>query len=249
MEGSGLHISLAAEKLGTLWGLPITNSLIAEVIVMLLLIAAVVLTRKKISLVPGKAQVAVESAFEVGLKFMEETFESRTLAVRFFPFLATLFIFIAACNLFDFLPFVGSVGTYASGEFVPFLRPANTDLNLTLALAIIAVIAIEIIGIVSVGFFRYAGKFFTLKSPLAFAVGLIEFMSELSRFISFSFRLFGNIFAGEVLLAIAGFFMPYVLPVPIMAFETFVGIIQAGVFAMLTLFFIKLAITDPHAAH
>ncbi len=249
MEQSGLHISLAAEKLGTFFGMPITNSFVTEIIVMVLVMVTVFFARRKIAMVPGKVQTAVESMFEISLQFFEQTFESRSLAVKFFPFLATIFIFIAACNLFDFLPIVGSVGIHHGGEFVPFLRPANTDLNMTLALAIVAVIAIEVIGIISIGFFRYSARFFTLKSPVAFVVGLIEFMSELSRFVSFSFRLFGNIFAGEVLLAIAGFFMPYFLPVPIMAFETFVGIIQAAVFAMLTLFFIKLAITDQHAAH
>jgi F-type H+-transporting ATPase subunit a len=136
-----------------------------------------------------------------------------------------------------------------AGETVPLLRPVNTDLNVTLALAIIAVFSIEISGIVLLGFWRYGSKFFNFTSPLNFVVGIIEFISELSRFISFSFRLFGNIFAGEVLLAVAGFFMPYVLPVPLMAFETFVGVVQAAVFAMLMLFFIKLAIAEPHGSH
>jgi F-type H+-transporting ATPase subunit a len=84
---------------------------------------------------------------------------------------------------------------------------------------------------------------------LNFFVGLIELVSELSRFISFSFRLFGNVFAGEVLLSVIALFVPYGLPVPLMAFELFVGFVQAAVFAMLTLFFIKLAITEPHVVH
>ncbi len=80
-------------------------------------------------------------------------------------------------------------------------------------------------------------------------MGIIELVSNLGRLISFSFRLFGNIFAGEVMILVAGYFLPYLLPVPLMGFEMFVGAIQALVFAMLTLFFIKLAITDPHEAH
>ncbi|MEK9184536.1 MAG: F0F1 ATP synthase subunit A, partial [Patescibacteria group bacterium] len=83
-------------------------------------------------------------------------------------------------------------------------------------------------------------------SPVDFAVGLIELVSNLGRLISFSFRLFGNIFAGEVMILVAAFFLPYFLPVPLMAFEVFVGFIQAVVFAMLTLFFIKLAVMEPH---
>jgi F-type H+-transporting ATPase subunit a len=99
------------------------------------------------------------------------------------------------------------------------------------------------------GFFKYAGKYVNLKSPVGFAVGIIELISNLGRLISFSFRLFGNIFAGEVMILVASFFLPYLLPVPLMAFEMFVGLIQAIVFAMLTLFFIKLAIAEPHGSH
>ena len=81
---------------------------------------------------------------------------------------------------------------------------------------------------------------------MGFFVGIIEFFSELARLVSFSFRLFGNIFAGEVLILVVGYFVPYFLPVPLMAFEVFVGFIQAAIFALLTLFFIKIAITEPH---
>lgn len=140
-------------------------------------------------------------------------------------------------------------------EFVPLLRSMNTDLNVTLALTIITVIFIEVMGVIALGFFRYTGKFINFSGHsiaerlLNFVVGLIELVSEISRLVSFSFRLFGNIFAGEVLIAVAAFFAPYVLPVPLMAFETFVGFVQAAVFALLALFFIKMAIAMPHTEH
>ena len=98
----------------------------------------------------------------------------------------------------------------------------------------------------SLGFMKYGSKFINFSSPLAFLIGIIELISELARLVSFSFRLFGNIFAGKTLLVIAIFFAPFVLPVPILAFELFVGVIQAFIFAVLTLFFIKLAIQEPH---
>ena len=124
-----------------------------------------------------------------------------------------------------------------------------------LALAIIAFVVIEAVGMRRFGFFRYMNRFFPFgafrhgasSGLLALLVGLIELVSEFIRLISFSFRLFGNIFAGEVLIAVMLFFVPYVIPVPFMAFEVFVGFIQAAIFAMLTLFFIKLAVTE--AAH
>ena len=250
----GLHISLAAERLFSIGSVPITNTLLAQWLVMFVLVATAVLVGRRPKLIPGKVQNFFEMIFDFVLDYMAQILGSRALAIRFFPLVVTIFIFIALSNLFDFMPFFGALVVHHGAETVPLFRPVNTDLNVTLALAIIAVFAIEISGILAVGVWAYAGKFFTFRGTsvanrlLNCTVGIIEFISELSRFISFSFRLFGNIFAGEVLLAVAGFFMPYFLPVPLMAFETFVGIIQAIVFAMLTLFFIKLAITVPHGA-
>lgn len=162
----------------------------------------------------------------------------------------TIFFFILGANWIGLLPGVDSIGYYTEyhGEetFIPFLHPANTDLNVTLALAIIAFFAIEIIGVMLLGFFKYAGKFINFKSPLAFLIGIIELFSEIARLISFSFRLFGNIFAGKTLIVITMFFLPFIVPVPLLAFELFVGFIQAFIFAILTLFFIKLAVEEPH---
>lgn len=245
----GLHISLAAEKLFTLWGLPITNTLLAVWLTMATLLVVAFFVGRKVSLVPGKAQNFFEAIFDFLLGYMENILGSRALAIKFFPLIVTLFLFIATANLFEFIPLFGSIGIHHGHEFIPLFHAANADLNVTLSLAIIAVFAIEIAGIAALGLWKYGSKFFNFSSPLLFAVGLIEFVSELSRFISFSFRLFGNVFAGGVLLAVVGYFMPYVLPVPLMAFEMFVGVVQGAVFAMLTLFFIKLAVAEPHGKH
>jgi F-type H+-transporting ATPase subunit a len=246
-EHSGLHISLAAEKLGTFLGLPITNTLLASWFVMAVLILIAFFAGRKASIIPNKIQNFFELVIEFALGYMENILGDRKLAVTYFPLIATIFLVIATANLFDFFPFFGAITYHTGGETVPLLRPVNTDLNVTLALAIISVIAIEVIGILALGVKRYATKFFNFTSPVNFIVGLIEFVSELSRFISFSFRLFGNIFAGEVLIAVIVYFVPYLLPVPLMLFETFVGVVQGAVFAMLTLFFIKLARTPAHS--
>ena len=245
---SGLHISLKAERLFDLWGIPVTNTLLTEWIVMIVLAGVAFVVGRNPSLIPGKVQLVFEWIIDFVLDFMQQTLGSRALAERYFPLIATIFLFIFTSNLFDFLPIFSGIGIVQHGELVPLFRPVNSDLNVTLALAIIAVITIEVAGIVGLGALRYAGKFFNFSSPVNFVVGIIEFVSELSRFVSFSFRLFGNIFAGEVLLAVIGLFVPYVLPVPLMMFELFVGFVQAAVFAMLTLFFIKLAIAMPHGA-
>ena len=244
MEG-GINVVLKAEQLGSAFGLPITNSLVMSWLVVVLLIIAGYFIGRSLKLSPGKFQAALEWAFEGAYGYVATTLGSDALAKRFFPMLATIFLFILVGNELEFFPGVGSVGLHQGNLFVPFLRAPAADLNFTLALAIICFLTIEITGVLAIGALKYAGRYVNLKSPLGFAVGLIEIMSNLGRLVSFSFRLFGNIFAGEVMILVAGYFLPYLLPVPLMAFEMFVGVVQALVFAMLTLFFIKLAIAEP----
>ena len=246
---AGINVVLKAEQLGSVFGFPITNSLIMAWAVMALLIGFAYFFGRSLSMVPGKLQAGIEWAFEGAIAYMADVLGSEALAKRFFPLVASIFIFVALINELEFFPGVGSLGLVHASDFLPVLRAPTTDLNFTLALAMISFFAIEITSIASLGFFKYAGKYVNLKSPIGFAVGLIELMSNLGRLISFSFRLFGNIFAGEVMVLVAGYFLPYVLPAPLMGFEMFIGLIQALVFAMLTLFFIKLAIMDPHGEH
>jgi len=247
-----LHIALKAEELFSVWGIPITNTLITSWVVLFLLIGIGLAVRYKMKLIPGKVQAAFEALLEFVLNYMKETLGNNTYARRFMPLIVTLFLFIFLANLLEFTPGIGSIGFQPAnghGEFTPLFRSVNTDLNMTLALSIIAFIVIEVAGVAAIGFLKYAGKFVNFKSPLSFFIGIIELLSEVARLISFSFRLFGNIFAGEVLIVVAIFFVPLFLPVPLMLFEVFVGFIQAAIFALLTLFFIKIAITEPEHAH
>lgn len=124
-------------------------------------------------------------------------------------------------------------------KFVPIFRPGTADLNTTIALALISVGATQVIGVKFVGK-SYWSKFFNLKGIFSF-VGILEFVSEISKIISFAFRLFGNIFAGEVLLTVIMFLVPILVPVPFIGLELFVGLIQALVFAMLTIVFMNMA--------
>ena len=252
----GIHIALAAEKLGTFMGIPITNTLVATLIAFVVLVVLGLTVGRNTRLIPSRVQLLLEIAFEYIYDFVTQILGSREHARKYFPLLMTLFLFIFIANMLHFIPGVGSI-TYhtADGATVPFLRAPNTDLNVTLALTIIVMIVIELAGVFALGLWRYAGKFINFSGHsigerlLNFVVGLIELVSEAGRLVSFSFRLFGNIFAGEVLIAVVIYFVPYALPVPLMAFEVFVGFIQAAVFTMLTLFFIKIAITPPHTSH
>ncbi|OIO30557.1 hypothetical protein AUJ77_01970 [Candidatus Nomurabacteria bacterium CG1_02_43_90] len=247
MEEESIHISLAAEKIGTLWGLPITNTMLMSFVVFAILAVLAFVVRRNLALIPGRLQTLVETLFVGILDYMTETLEDAKLARKIFPLVLTIFLFIFTANLIEFTPGIGSMGWFeGDGEFVPLLRSMNTDLNTTLALTIIAFISIEVVGVATLGFLRYSKKFVNVSSVLGFMVGIIELFSEVARLVSFSFRLFGNIFAGEVMILVIQHFVPMLLPVPIMIFEVFVGFIQAAIFALLTLFFVKMAITEAH---
>ena len=144
----------------------------------------------------------------------------------------------------DFLKVVHGENGYQ--VFVPLFRSTNSDLNMTLALAIISVIATQIFGIITIGFFKHVGKYISFKNPgLAFA-GILEATAEVVKILSFSFRLFGNIFAGEVLLVVTALLLPFIAPLPFMLLEMFVGFIQALIFSLLTLVFLKIATSEAH---
>lgn len=246
----GLHISLAPYHLGDIWGFPITSTLLTSWLVVAFLLITAFLIGKSLRAVPGKGQVAVEGVLGLTLNYMEEILEDKAIARKYFPLIMTIFIFIMTANLVGLLPFIGAVGLHNTtgehGGLTPLFYPVNTDLNVTLALAVIAFITIEFAGITVLGVLKYFHKFVNFKSVIGFIVGIIELISEVARLITFSFRLFGNIFAGKVLILIALYFLPYILPVPLMVYEVFVGVIQAAVFSLLTLFFIKIAITEAH---
>lgn len=245
---SGINVILAPEQIGNFFGIPITNTLITSWAVIVVLLALSLLISSRLKLVPGRFQLLFEWLVEFVYDYVAETLESRELARTFFPYLTTIFLFAFTSNLLEFLPGVGSIGFYnAAGAFTPLFRSVNTDLNVTLMLAIVSFFTIEITGIIVIGFFKYAGKFINVTHGfIPFVVGIIEVFSEIARIVSFSFRLFGNIFAGETLLLVVIYFIPYIGPVPIMAFELFVGFVQAAIFALLTLFFIKIAVMEPH---
>jgi len=244
----GIKVILAPEQLGTFFGIPITNTLLMSWVVVALLLVVAVLVGKRLQLTPSRPQVLFEWLVEFVYDYIAEILESRELARKFFPYLCTVFLFIFVSNLIEFTPGIGSIGLFAhDGEFFPLLRSVNTDLNVTLMLAILSFLVIEITGILVIGAAKYAGKFLNFRHGfVGFFVGIFEFLSELSRIVSFSFRLFGNRQKREVLILVVIFFLPVVAPVPVMMFELFVGFVQAAIFALLTLFFIKIAIMDPH---
>ncbi|KKQ82774.1 MAG: ATP synthase subunit a [Candidatus Woesebacteria bacterium GW2011_GWA1_38_8] len=154
-----------------------------------------------------------------------------------------LWIRVVTEGVYNFL-----IWEYHHGEkvLVPFLRSPNASLSITIALALISVVTVQILSIKALGGKKYLGKFFNFKNPINGFVGILELISEFSKILSFSFRLFGNVFAGEVLLMVMMFLIPLIIPVPFLILEIFVGLIQALVFTMLTTIFIVVATEEHH---
>lgn len=245
-----MEISLAAETIGHIGSFPITNSLLTSWIASLLLIVIAIIVRVSLRVTPNGAQNVVEIVVDFLIDQIKSVFGSFDEAKKYFPLLATIFLFVLTNNWLGILPGVGTIGfhevVHGKEAFIPLFRSGNADLNTTIALAFIAVFCVQIFGILAIGLGKYLGKFFNFTNPINFAVGLLEIVSEISRIISFSFRLFGNIFAGEVLLMVIALLVPYVVPMPFYVIELFFGFIQALVFTMLTIVFIRMATLKEH---
>ncbi len=286
-------VSLAAEPVLHVGPLTFTNSVVTTWLVMIVLIVLSLLATRRIpsdmsrasntDLVPG----GLQNFFEMVIEALHNLTRSVAGAwtPKFFPIVATIFIFVILSNYSGLIPGVGSIGWLehphegngflANGAVltatqapnaeeghivVPFLRAPSADLNFTLALAIVTVVLTQYYGIKSQRG-AYFKKFFDtsgfrmgcLMGGIGIFVGILELVGELSRLLSFSFRLFGNIFAGEVLLMVIGFLIPYIASLPFYGLELFVGFIQAAVFMMLAVVFMSMATQghggEHHEAH
>lgn len=233
-----VHISLAAESVFHLGPLSITNSMLVSWLVILGLFFFARAATRKVKLVPGKIQNLVEMLLEGLLTFFEGVAGKH--AREFFPLVTTFFIFILFSNWSGLLPGVGTIGFYVHEHgkevFVPLLRGATADLNTTFGLALVSVLAIHYYA------FKHLGARQYLFSRFVNPIGILELMADVAKVLSFSFRLFGNIFAGEVLLAVIAALMPFFAPLPFLGLEIFVGLIQALVFTMLTIIFLSTAV-------
>ncbi len=254
-----MNISLAPEILGHLGSFPVTNTLVMSYVVVIVLLFIGLAVRSSIRLVPKRLQNLFEVLFEGALELMDSVTGDRGLTKKFFPLVLTIFLFILFSNLLEVVPGLGTVGLWGlhHGEvaLIPFVRSPSADLNFTIAIALGAVLGVQFLGIATIGAARYAKKFFIAPWEKPYLVGsfvgLLELLAEVAKVVSFSFRLFGNIFAGEVLLTVVLFLVPYIAPLPFLFLELFVGFIQATVFSMLTLVFLKMGATahDEHASH
>jgi F-type H+-transporting ATPase subunit a len=254
--------TLASETIAHIGSFEIRNTLLMAWMAMVVLIVIALLGRAKgYKMIPGRFQMMLEMIVEGLFDFFDSILQDRKLTRLIFPMVATFFLFIIVANWMGILPGVGTITIEGmhNGHMmnIPLFRSMNADVNVTLAFSLISVIATQVLGISFIGILPHLGKYFIApwKHPIGFFVGILEFVGEFARLISFVFRLFGNIFAGEVLLVVISFLVPYLLPVPFLGLEVFVGFIQALVFSMLTLAFIKMSVSHhgeehaPESAH
>ncbi len=301
------HVALSGEAIfstGPSW---LTNSVITTLVVDVILLLLALITRFSLKEVPSGLQNVMEALVEA-LYGLAESVSGKN-AAKFFPWVATIFLFVIISNWSGLIPGVGSIGFFhpveshgkeephneetpategeghgyridgqlamaggsiilaspqreqaapagavsEHGKFIPLFRAPSADLNVTFALAIATMVMVQIWGVRHLGG-SYFRKFWNFSGPNGFMkgingfVGILELISEFARIIAFGFRLFGNIFAGEIVLATMAFLVAFLLPVPFYALEVFVGFVQALVFMMLALVFFQMS-TISHGGH
>lgn len=278
-----LEIKVQPDVLFYLGPIPVTNTLISTWISIIALIVLFYLGSRRRDMIPRGAQNFVEWIVDL-LQGLVHGVSGKEKGKRFFPLVATFFIFILFCNLLDVIPGVDTLGSLnytqiqaagsqpvlgflllgdLSNKFVPWLRPATSDLNLNFAMSLIAVITAQCFGFYTLGAAEHLSKFFNFgtlfrsirkldflgmfQGFVEFFVGLIELIGEVARILSLAFRLFGNIFAGAAVLAVFAFILPFAAALVFIPFELFVGFVQALVFSLLSLVYLEIATTGhPH---
>lgn len=250
----------AAEPVFHIGSFPITNAMVNGWIAVIFFVLIAFCIRNRHALIPKGFQNFMEGIVEFLLKEVEKVTGNKKKARQFLPIVGTIFIFILFSNWIGLFPGTGSIGVWGELhgkiELIPLFRPAASDLNLTLAIALFAVITSHVMALMTVGPLNHISKFINIrgilkaipKGPMAivvaiieFGVGFIEIISEIAKVVSLSLRLFGNIFAGEVLMTVMLGLMALVVPIPFMFLELLVGAVQATVFAMLTLAYLVVA--------
>ncbi len=264
------HPKLPAETVFHIFGLKITNSIIATWVTIVFLVGFSYIITRRMKLVPNRLQAAFE--FLVGWLYdLCCSVAGEKNGRKFFPIIATIFLLVAFNAWLGLLPGYGSITVHTAEGEVHLLRPANTDINMPLALALVSFVFVEITALRRLGI-RYMKKFINFKEfgnglrqilkgklkeggfglvygAIYIFIGFLEALSEFIRIVSLTFRLFGNMTAGEILLLVVAFLIPWVLAVPFYGLELLIGFIQALIFAGLTLIYVTVAVMPHEEAH
>lgn len=237
-------VSFSAEPIFRFGFFNITNSFLDTLFVDLILIGLILSVKRKLSLIPGKLQVMTETVIGEFYSITESV--AGLNAAKIFPFFMSFFLFILVANWTGLIPGVSAIGFWKEGKIVPFLRSATSDFNVTFALALVSAVSTHLLSIRTIGVRDYLSRYISLN-PINLYVGFLELISEVTKVISLSFRLFGNIFAGEIVLGTISTLFAFLFPLPFLMLEVVVGLIQALVFAMLTMAFMAILSTPHHS--
>ncbi|HVI68873.1 MAG TPA: F0F1 ATP synthase subunit A [Magnetospirillaceae bacterium] len=240
-------VPLAAEPVFHIGSFPVTNAMLFGVITGIAVIALFMAAAKRSTVKPkSKFAFAIESLVDFLFNIARENFSNPKQARKHLPLLLTLFTFIIIANLSGLIPGVGTVVTTTPEGEIPLLRAFTTDLNATLALAVLTIGTVQFYAIKELGIMGHLRHYFTNKpwNPMNMFIGLIEVMGEFIRILTLSMRLFGVIYAGEVLLHVIGELagnFGWAATVPVYLMEIFFSAIQAYLFVMLTTVYLSIA--------
>jgi F-type H+-transporting ATPase subunit a len=265
------HVALPAEPIAHVGSFSITNTLIASWFTIIVLVGLSYISTRKMKLIPGRRQGMVEVVVEGLLNFVESV-AGKHHARMIFPGVATIFIYVIFNAYLALLPFFGTIGLHHEHEFIAIFRAANTDVNVPLSIALMSFFFVETWGMRAIGVSRYLSEFINVRQFLqglkelftgkiktgpmnivfgfvSLFVGILEIFSHLTRMLSFTFRLFGNMTAGEILILVSCFLIPLVFTIPFYGLELLIGMIQALIFSGLTLVFATIAVSPHEESH
>lgn len=236
-----LDISLAPEILFYVGTFPVSNSFFWMSLVFIFLIVGAIIFGKNLKMIPGRFQNIIELMISGAFDFMLSIVGDEKKTKRVFPLIFTMFFFVFFCNLLTYIPGQSAVTIVTAGGAVPLFRAIIADYSLVFMMTISVVILMQIVAIAVSGPLGYIGKFINFSNPLKFFLGIMDLIGEFAKVVSLSFRLFGNIFAGEVLGSVMLFLFPFILPLPFMFLGLLTAVVQPFVFSVLTLVFISMA--------
>ncbi len=269
------HVALPAEPVAHVGSFSITNTLIASWFTILVLVGLSIFLTRKMKLIPGRSQGMAEVVVEGLLNFVESVAGKKHTRMLF-PGVATIFIYVIFNAYLALLPFFGTIGIHHSAhgheEFISIFRAANTDINVPLSIALMSFFFVESWGMRAIGVTHYLSEFINARQFLQglkelftgkiktgpmnmvfgfinLFVGVLEIFSHLTRMLSFTFRLFGNMTAGEILILVSCFLIPLVFTIPFYGLELLIGMIQALIFSGLTLVFGTIAVSPHEDSH
>lgn len=247
--------TVGPEVLGTIGNFPVANSFLLSIVITFIIVCAAFLVIRRFKRVPGSTQNVFEALYEQMVEMVQQITGSQKLAEGIFPVIGALFVYIGIANLIGIIPGVSNV-TYNG---IQVFRTPTSDYNVTVGLALAMVLLVQVASIRQWGVLSYLGKFFKFKELIAgfrrgikegflalveFFIGLLDIVAELAKIISLSFRLFGNMFAGEVLGVLVLSALAFLLPALWMSLNLLFSVVQAVVFGALVAAYYTLAVKE-----